>query len=113
MRIKKYLGNLVLLLAAVLVKSILKLLKKGNVVKKEYTNNFLLTRASNFFFDIMVVAGIAVIRLDMIEKYWGVLAILGVVGLVSTYAYNRIVAKTLFGEYVEEQFLSMYANRHC
>ena len=95
-------------LAAVLVKSILKLLKKGNVVKKEYTNNFLLTRASNFFFDIMVVAGIAVIRLDMIEKYWGVLAILGVVGLFSTYAYNRIVAKTLFGEYVEEQFLAMY-----
>ena len=95
-------------LAAVLVKSILRLLKKGNIVKKEYTNNFLLTRASNFFFDIMVVAGIAVIRLDMIEKYWGVLAILGVVGLVATYAYNRLIAKTLFGEYVEEQFLAMY-----
>ena len=95
-------------LAAVLVKSILKLLKKGNIVKKEYTNNFLLTRASNFFFDVMVVAGIAVIRLDMIEKYWGVLAILAVVGLIATYAYNRLVAKTLFGEYVEEQFLAMY-----
>ncbi len=95
-------------LAAVLVKSILNLLKKGNVIKKEYTNNFLLTRASNFFFDIMVVAGIAVIRLDMIEKYWGVLAILGIVGLVVTYVYNRIVAKTLFGEYVEEQFLAMF-----
>ena len=30
------------------------------------------------------------------------------VGLIVTYIYNRIVAKTLFGEYVEEQFLAMY-----
>ena len=33
---------------------------------------------------------------------------LGVVGLVITYVYNRIVAKTLFPDYVEEQFLTMF-----
>ena len=67
-----------------------------------------MTRASNFFFDIMVVAGIAAIRLDVLGKYWGIMLILGVVGLVITYAYNRMVAKTLFQEYQEEQFLAMY-----
>lgn len=95
-------------LSATLVKLTMKLLKKMSVLKKEYTNDFLMTRASNFFFDIMVVAGIAAIRLDVVEKNWGILLILGVVGLVITYAYNRIVAKTLFRAYQEEQFLAMY-----
>ena len=67
-----------------------------------------MTRTSNFFFDLMVVAGVAAIRLDTLEQYWGILLIMGVVGAVATYFYNRIVAKTLFPEYVEEQFLMMY-----
>lgn len=33
---------------------------------------------------------------------------MGVVGLVITYVYNYIVAKKLFPEYTEEQFLTMY-----
>ncbi len=60
------------------------------------------------FFDLMVIAGIAAIRLDLLEKYWGVLLILAGVGIVSTYAYNRYVANTLFPEYKEEQFMVMY-----
>lgn len=95
-------------LSATLIKLLIKVLRKANISKKDYTNNFLLTRVSNFFFDIMIVAGIAAIRLDYLESYWGILLILGVVGLIITYIYNRIVAKTLFGEYVEEQFLAMY-----
>jgi len=95
-------------LSSTLIKAILNFLRKKNVVKKEYTNNFLMTRASNFFFDIMVVAGIAAIRLSILEKYWGILLIMGVVGLIITYVYNRIVAKALFKDYVEEQFLTMY-----
>ena len=95
-------------LSATLIKAIMKFFKKLSTQKKDYTNNFLLTRASNFFFDIMVVAGIAAIRLDTLEKYWGIMLILGVVGLIITYIYNRIVAKTLFKDYAEEQFLAMY-----
>ena len=95
-------------LAATLVKGTLNFLRKKGIAKREYTNNFLLTRASNFFYDIMVVAGIAAIRLDLIDDYWGVLLILGVVGLVITYAYNRAVVNVLFPEYKEEQFLAMY-----
>jgi len=95
-------------LAATLLKVSMNGLKKLGAIKKEYTNNFLLTRASNFFFDIMVVAGIAAIRLDTLEKYWGIMLILGVVGLVITYVYNYIVAKKLFPNYPQEQFLMMY-----
>jgi len=95
-------------LTATLFKAVLNFLRKKNIVKKEYTNNFLMTRASNFFFDIMVVAGIAAIRLSILEKYWGILLIMGLTGAVVTYIYNRIVAKALFKDYVEEQFLTMY-----
>ena len=95
-------------LAATLVKAILNILKKKGIAKREYTNNFLLTRASNFFYDIMVVAGIAAIRLDLIDDYWGILLILGVAGLIITYIYNRVVVNVLFKEYREEQFLAMY-----
>ncbi|MBR2861557.1 MAG: hypothetical protein IKB86_06940 [Clostridia bacterium] len=95
-------------LAATLIKAVMSFLTKKKVIKKQYTNNFLMTRASNFFFDIMVVSGIAAIRLSVLEKYWGIMLILGVVGLVITYAYNYFVAKKLFPEYVEEQFLTMF-----
>ena len=95
-------------LSATLIKAVLKILKKKNLVKKEYTNNFLMTRTCNFFFDIMVVAGIAAIRLEMLERYWGILLILGIVGMVITFIYNRFVAKVLFPYYEQEQFLVMY-----
>ena len=95
-------------LTATLVKLLMGWLKKKHVLKKEYTNSFLMTRASNFFFDIMVVAGIAAIRFSVLKDYWGIILIMGVVGLVITYIYNYYVAKKLFPEYAEEQFLTMY-----
>ncbi len=94
--------------AATLVKVTLTFLQKKKIMKRRYINNFLLTRISNFFFDVMVVASIAAIRFGIIEKYWGILLILGVVGFVFTYIYNYFVAKALFPEYQEEQFLAMY-----
>ena len=95
-------------LTAMLIKLGMNFLMKKKVIKKKYTNNFLMTRASNFFFDIMVVAGVAAIRLDILGNYWGILLIIAVAGLLVTYIYNRIVAKVLFPDYVEEQFLAMY-----
>ena len=95
-------------LSATLIKALLKLLKKAKLVKKEYTDNFLMTRASNFFFDIMVVAGIAAIRFGLLEKYWGIILIMGLTGMIITYFYNYLVAKVLFPEYAQEQFLMMY-----
>lgn len=95
-------------LAATLIKTLMNFLHKKNVIRKVYVNNFLMTRASNFFFDIMVTAGIAAIRISILKEYWFIILLLGVVGLIVTYVYNRIVAKTFFKEYQEEQFLAMY-----
>lgn len=95
-------------LSATLFKTVINFMRKKKIINHGYINDFLMTRISNFFFDVMVVAGVAAIRLGVLEKYWGIMLILGVVGLVSTYIYNLVVAKTLFKDYPQEQFLMMY-----
>ena len=95
-------------LAATLMKVVLRFFRNKGIMKKEYTNNFLMTRVSNFFFDIMVVAGIAAIRLSALLDYWFILALLGIAGAVSTFLYIRFVTGKLFCAYREEQFLAMY-----
>ncbi len=95
-------------LAAVLLKFILKILKKKNVVKREYVNNFLMARVTGFSFDLMIVAGFAAIEIQLLADYWIVLLILGVVGMVSTYFYSKFVCEKLFPDYTDEQFLVMY-----
>ncbi len=95
-------------ITAVIFKGIMNALRKRGFIKKRYTNNFLMTRASNLFYDIMVTAGIAAIRLDMLERYWGIIIILGLVGALATFYYNKYVAEKLFPEYSNEQLLVMY-----
>ncbi len=95
-------------LVATLMRTTLHQANTHRIFRRQQTNNFLMTRVSNFFFDIMVVSGIAAIRLDTLQKYWGILLILGILGLFATYFYLRLVCKTLFPEYEEEQFLAMY-----
>ena len=94
--------------AAALVKVVLNFLNRKGFVRRKHVNDFLMTRCSNFFYDLMVVAGVAAIRLGILEDYWGVMLVLGVVGLVITYIYNLFVAKRLFPAYPQEQFLMMY-----
>lgn len=95
------------LMAAVL-KAAMKGLTRAGIMKRQYVNNFMMNRLSGVFFDLMVVAGIAAIRLDVLKENWGIILILGVVGLVITYFYVRLSCVTLFKDYPEEQFLAMY-----
>ena len=95
-------------LLATALKGIMTALMKAKIVRKQHINNFLMDRISNTCFDLMVTAGIAAIRLDLIAQYWHVLLLLGVVGMISTYLYNKFIAKKLFPEYEDAQFLAMY-----
>ena len=95
-------------LTATLVKTIVNFMYVKRWVTRKYTNNFLMTRLSNLFFDIMVVAGVAAIRIEALKQYWVILTIIGVAGLAVTFIYNRFIAKKLFPDYYEEQFLAMY-----
>ena len=95
-------------LAATIVKFVMNQLKKRNIMKKEYINDFLMTRTSNFFYDIMVVAGIAAIRISTMKGYLGLLLIICIAGGILTFAYNYFVSRVLFKEYQDEQLVGMY-----
>ena len=99
-------------LIGVLIATVLRVgcgyLRRRGIMHRQYVNGFLMDRISGFCFDIMVVAGIAAIRIEVLEGYWPILLLLGVVGAFATYFYNRFVAKKLFPDYKEEQFLMMY-----
>ena len=95
-------------LAATLLKNVMNALQKRNIIHRNYTNDFLLTRATNFFYDIMVTASIAAIRMTIIGKYWIVLLAMGIVGLILTYIYVFYVCRKLFPDYAQQQFLAMY-----
>ncbi len=86
----------------------LRFMKNKKIIKHEYINTFLMKRLAGFFFDIMIISGMAAIKPDTLGKYWHILLILGLVGAVSTYFYLRFISKKLFPEYKDEQFLATY-----
>ena len=95
-------------LAATVLKTVMNALQKRNIIHRHYTNDFLLTRATNFFYDIMVTASIAAIRMNIIGKYWVVLLAMGVAGLMVTYFYVQFICRKLFPHYAQQQFLAMF-----
>ena len=95
-------------LSATVLKTVMNALQKRNIIHRHYTNDFLLTRATNFFYDIMVTASIAAIRIHIIGQYWAVLLALGIAGLVITYVYVYFICRKLFPGYAQQQFLAMY-----
>lgn len=95
-------------LMAVLISTVVNTLRRRNIVHRQYFNTFLMNRIGGVFFDLMIVAGIAAIRVDLMMQYWWVLIILGAVGALVTYWYTGYVAKKIFPEYAEQQFLAMY-----
>lgn len=95
-------------LVATLLCAFVGMLRQKGIVRRQHINTFLMKRISGFFFDLMVIAGIAAIRIDTLKRYWAVMLILGFAGALSTYFYNRFVARKLFKDYEEQQFLAMY-----
>ena len=95
-------------LVATAAKALLNFLRKKKVVNKVYVNGFLMNRISGFCFDLMIVAGIGAIRLEFLRDTWHILLILGLAGMISTYAYVYMVSRKLFPGYLEEQFMAMY-----
>ena len=95
-------------ITATLIKAVNNWLMKKKIVRHQHISSFLMTRLSGFFFDIMIIAGIAAIRINVLKDYWLVLLILGLVGAFATYFYVRFFSKKLFPAYQEEQFMVSY-----
>ena len=87
------------------------LLKKANqkkIFRRQQQNNYLLSRISGFFFDIMIVAGISAIEIDKLKGLWVPFILLAVAGGVITWVYLAFVCKKVYKDYFYEGLISMY-----
>ena len=90
------------------VKAVLNKLYDKKIIKKQIVNNFMMDRIGGFAFDMMIVAGVAAIKIPLLISYWGVLLIMAVVGALVTVFYVNFVCKRLFPAYRHEQFLAFF-----
>lgn len=93
---------------AILVRNMLKdMTRRG---RRQYLNNFMLSRISGVMFDLMVVASIAAIDLSAFSRREFIipLSVICVVGAVATYWQLSFISRRIYPAYPNEAFLSLY-----
>ena len=93
---------------AILLRVLLEKGKARGIIRRQYQNNYLLNRISGFFFDIMIVAGIASINLEDIRGLWLPFVLLALAGTVVTWLHLRFVCRRVYPGYYYEGLISMY-----
>ena len=93
---------------AILLRVLLEKGKKAGVMTRQYQNNYLLNRISGFFFDIMIVAGIASINLEDIRGLWVPFLLMAAAGGLITWIHLRYVCKNVYKDYYYEGLISMF-----
>ena len=93
---------------AILLRVLLEKGKQRGFIRRQYQNNYLLNRISGFFFDIMIVAGIASINLEDIRGLWLPFILLTAAGTVMTWLHLRFVCRRVYPGYYYEGLISMY-----
>lgn len=83
-------------------------LRKAKLMKRQYQNNYLLSRLAGLCFDLMIAAGIAGIEIKDLTGNWIPFLLMAVVGGVATFVYLKWVCKKLYPAYEYEGFLSLY-----
>lgn len=95
-------------LFGIMIKGIIKVLRKRQLMKREYINNYLLNRISGFFFDIMIVAGTAAINFSEFKGFALPYILVCTLGAIATFWFVLKVCKHLYPNYIYEGFFSMF-----
>ncbi|MBO4359516.1 MAG: hypothetical protein J5822_01430 [Eubacteriaceae bacterium] len=93
---------------AIGLRSIFNVLKKNNIMVRQYQNNYLLSRISGFAFDLMIVAGIVSIELEDLSGLWMPFVLMAVAGAVVTLLHLKYVCRKVYPGYYYEGLISMY-----
>ena len=93
---------------AILTRVLFKKLRKQKIMTRQYQNNYLLNRISGFFFDLMIIAGIAAIDILDLKGLWLPFILMVVAGAAVTWFYLRWICKRVYKGYYYEGLLSMY-----
>ncbi|MDR2053944.1 MAG: hypothetical protein LBP80_11075 [Treponema sp.] len=94
--------------AAQLISFILKKLRQRRILKRQYQNNFLLSRISGLTFDIMITAAIASIDISELRGLLLPFILMSLLGAFSTLWYLQWLCPKIYPGYKYEGILSMY-----
>ena len=95
-------------LAAMAIRAVVKLLRRGQLMHRGYINNYQMDRISGFAFDLMIVAGVVAIEINDIKTYILPIVLLSILGTVVTLVYIRLVSLECFREFQHEFFLMSF-----
>ena len=93
---------------AILVRTVMKALRRSNIMTRQYQNNYLLSRISGVAFDLMIVAGIASIDIEDLSGLWVPFLLMAVAGGAVTLVYLRWICRRIYPDYYDEGVVSMY-----
>ena len=82
--------------------------RKFKLITRQYQNNYLLNRISGFFFDIMIICGIASINLEDLSGLWIPFLMMAVLGALATWFFLKMVCTKTYEGYAKEGLISMY-----
>ena len=92
-------------IVATLLKLLVKFLEKKKVIKKRYVNNYQMDRISGLAFDLMIIAGVVAIDIEVLKDYVWLIVALCAVGTVITVIYVKIMTSLCFKDFRHESFL--------
>ena len=95
-------------LFAVLTQKLLTKFRKIRLMRMQYHNNYLLSRISGLFFDVMIICGIASIDFEDLKGLWIPFALTCILGGIATFFHLKFFCKRIYKGYEEEGFLSMF-----
>lgn len=93
---------------ALLVRIFFKQGTEKKFIKRQYQNNYLLNRISGFFFDVMIVCGIASIDIEDLHGLLLPFVLMAVIGAILTWVWLTVVCKVVYKGYYYEGLLSMF-----
>ena len=91
-----------------LVSKMLDLCQTKGVMRHEYRNNYLLSRISGLFFDLMITAGIASINIEDITGLWVPYILTIAAGAAVTWFFLKWAVRHAYPKYQREGLISMY-----
>lgn len=90
------------------ISKMLDLGQQKGIIRHEYRNNYLLSRLSGLFFDLMITAGIASINIQDISGLWVPFALTVLAGAAVTWFFLRWASGHAYPGYRREGLISMY-----
>lgn len=93
---------------AILAKIIIGILKKKNLMSRNYTNNFLMQRIAGFSFDFMITASICGISIFVVREYMIPLLLITTAGGLITVFFDYHIGKMIYKKWFYENVAGMY-----